>query len=232
MKNNLRYERIKQNKLLKDVSKDLNIPVNTLSNYERGDREPKLETWVKLADYFGVDVAYLQGLSNIRHLDGNRPYYENTDEDFDIIEHLKKINTYKNKVGQEYYEDEGNTSVMLEKSNNLSKILKVVQETESDNFDDEIFDLNNAIGDLSLRANMYDALTDIIFSIPNNPTDNDKIFFKLLKNIIKNSSEYYLIKNYGQAQDSSMDSIEELEKLKRLYKENLDKSIQSFTDFI
>ena len=55
---------------------------------------------------------------------------------------------------------------------------------------------------------------------------------ELLKNIIKSLSDYYLIKNYGQAQDSSMNSIEELEKLKRLYKENLDKSIQSFIDFI
>lgn len=64
MKNNLRYERKKQNKLLKDVSEDLNIPVNTLSNYERGDREPKLETWGKLADYFGVSVSELMGVDD------------------------------------------------------------------------------------------------------------------------------------------------------------------------
>ncbi|WP_341864453.1 helix-turn-helix transcriptional regulator [Leuconostoc citreum] len=37
----------------------------TLSNYENEKREPKLETWVKLAKYFDVDVAYLQGFSSI-----------------------------------------------------------------------------------------------------------------------------------------------------------------------
>ncbi|MDU7064452.1 MAG: helix-turn-helix transcriptional regulator, partial [Lactobacillus paragasseri] len=33
----------------------------TISQYERGKREPKLETWQKLADFFGVSVPYLQG---------------------------------------------------------------------------------------------------------------------------------------------------------------------------
>ncbi len=39
---------------------------NTLSQYETGKREPKLETWKKLADFFDVPVSYLQGfgLSN------------------------------------------------------------------------------------------------------------------------------------------------------------------------
>lgn len=64
MTNNIRLERKSQKKLLKDVSKDLQIPLNTLSNYERGDREPKLEVWQKLADYFKVSVPYLQGISD------------------------------------------------------------------------------------------------------------------------------------------------------------------------
>ncbi len=33
-----------------------------LAKYERGDREPKLEKWQELADYFNVDVGYLQGI--------------------------------------------------------------------------------------------------------------------------------------------------------------------------
>ncbi|EFB62001.1 hypothetical protein HMPREF9209_1938 [Lactobacillus gasseri 224-1] len=38
---------------------------NTLSQYETGKREPKLETWQKLAEFFGVSVQYLQGLSDV-----------------------------------------------------------------------------------------------------------------------------------------------------------------------
>ena len=35
-----------------------------LSQYETGKREPKLETWQKLASFFGVSVPYLQGIDN------------------------------------------------------------------------------------------------------------------------------------------------------------------------
>lgn len=37
------------------------IANNTLSRYETGKREPKLEIWQKLADIYGVSVPYLQG---------------------------------------------------------------------------------------------------------------------------------------------------------------------------
>ncbi|OYS58303.1 hypothetical protein CBF93_06955, partial [Limosilactobacillus reuteri] len=30
----------------------------------KGYRNPKIENWIKLADYFGVSVSYLQGLTN------------------------------------------------------------------------------------------------------------------------------------------------------------------------
>lgn len=41
----------------------------TISQYERGKREPKLETWQKLADFFGVSVPYLQGISKVKDVD-------------------------------------------------------------------------------------------------------------------------------------------------------------------
>lgn len=70
MKNNLRKLRLNKNLTLKQLSEELQnknilkISSDTLSKYERGDREPKLETWKKLADYFTVPVEYLQGYSN------------------------------------------------------------------------------------------------------------------------------------------------------------------------
>lgn len=47
---------------LQQVSKDTGVSVASLSSYENGNRNPKIETWQKLADYFGVSVSYLQGL--------------------------------------------------------------------------------------------------------------------------------------------------------------------------
>ena len=59
--NRLKELRKEQGLTLAELSKKLEIPSATLSSYERGDREPKQETWQKLADFFGVSVPYLMG---------------------------------------------------------------------------------------------------------------------------------------------------------------------------
>lgn len=47
---------------LDDVAKAIGLANNTISQYENGKREPKLETWQKLSIFFGVSVPYLQGI--------------------------------------------------------------------------------------------------------------------------------------------------------------------------
>lgn len=61
MENRLKELRTKKHLTLKELGEQLGMPNNTLSQYETGKREPKLETWQKLADFFGVSVSYLQG---------------------------------------------------------------------------------------------------------------------------------------------------------------------------
>ena len=46
---------------------DLKIGSNALGKYERGEREPRLSTWQKLADYFQVPIPYLLGTSDSRN---------------------------------------------------------------------------------------------------------------------------------------------------------------------
>ncbi|MRM97787.1 helix-turn-helix domain-containing protein [Lactobacillus taiwanensis] len=69
MKNRLKELRNKKHLTLKELGEQLGMPNNTLSQYETGKREPKLETWQKLADFFGVSVPYLQGISDIEDLE-------------------------------------------------------------------------------------------------------------------------------------------------------------------
>ena len=64
--NRLRELRKEKKLTLKEVSSqleqnNLKISPDALAKYERGDREPKLETWQKLADFFDVPISYLQG---------------------------------------------------------------------------------------------------------------------------------------------------------------------------
>lgn len=55
---------------------DYNISASSISKYERGKRNPKIETWQKLADFFDVSVPYLQGLSNVTYMPWDVTYEE------------------------------------------------------------------------------------------------------------------------------------------------------------
>lgn len=61
MKNRLKEIRTKKGLSLEQVGKGVGLATNTISRYETGKREPKLDTWLKLADFFGFSVPYLQG---------------------------------------------------------------------------------------------------------------------------------------------------------------------------
>ena len=65
MQNRLREVRNKTNLTLSSYSRMIGIPSNTLRQYETGKREPRLETWEKLANFWEVSVPYLQGLDQI-----------------------------------------------------------------------------------------------------------------------------------------------------------------------
>lgn len=66
-----RIKEIRQEKNLSqtDIAKALGVTRQAISLYEKGDREPKLETWEKLADFFGVSVPYLQGYVDVKDKD-------------------------------------------------------------------------------------------------------------------------------------------------------------------
>lgn len=72
---------------LKDLGTLVGLASNTISQYETGKREPKLATWQRFADFFGVDVAYIQGISDIR----NWREAENQEKSFEALN--KNLNT-------------------------------------------------------------------------------------------------------------------------------------------
>ena len=74
--NRLKELRQKNNLTLKELGQKIGMANNTLSQYETGKREPKLETWNKLAEYFNVPTSYLMGLSD--DVNGWKEWAENT----------------------------------------------------------------------------------------------------------------------------------------------------------
>lgn len=55
-----KYENLRDNQKLTNyqVSKLLNIPYSTLSDWKNGKYTPKLDKIKKIADFFGVDINY------------------------------------------------------------------------------------------------------------------------------------------------------------------------------
>lgn len=60
--NRLKEVRKKKGLSLQQVADAVGLGNNTISRYETGKREPRLEMWQKLADIYGVSVPYLQGI--------------------------------------------------------------------------------------------------------------------------------------------------------------------------
>ena len=62
MPNRLKQLREEKGLTLDEIQSKTGIKRGTYNNYENGVTEPKLETWQKLAYFFGVSVPYLQGI--------------------------------------------------------------------------------------------------------------------------------------------------------------------------
>ena len=60
--NRIKEVRKKKGLSLQQVADAVGVGNNTISRYETGKREPKLETWQKLATFFNVSIPYLQGI--------------------------------------------------------------------------------------------------------------------------------------------------------------------------
>ncbi|MCI8299340.1 MAG: helix-turn-helix transcriptional regulator [Lachnospiraceae bacterium] len=73
----------------KFLSTELNIAPSTLNGYLRQNREPDFDTLINLANFFGVSIDYLLGITNIRN-----PYILNgcyDDNEEDLLETYRAL---------------------------------------------------------------------------------------------------------------------------------------------
>lgn len=88
---------------LKELGNEIGISSATLSRYETDKRNPKIENWQKLADYFQVPVPYLMGTSD--HRDGLDLWAEHSGYSMESIQkeidRLEKANRFNNENRQQ-----------------------------------------------------------------------------------------------------------------------------------
>ena len=65
---------LEEQQAVKDFAKQIKVSKSSINMYERGEREPGLETLERIADYFNVDMDYLLGKSEIASLITEQPY--------------------------------------------------------------------------------------------------------------------------------------------------------------
>lgn len=184
--NKLKELRLKHKNTQKDLAKYLNVSEQAIAYYEQGKREPKLETWQKLADFFGVSVPYLQGIekeNTYTYKDLSQLLYEAYKEDFsfnpypsDLIKRLPKL---KNKNHLINSRAEIKKLYKNEFLNNLSGIIYIDDEEtfnddinnltlgDIDNLLSEISDMPTIKGLIDVKKDSYnkDAIKKILVSV-------------------------------------------------------------------
>lgn len=85
-----------------ELAKHMNIAISTISMYEKGNRNPDLETLKIIADYFNVDTDYLLGRSPVK-LKYDFSLYQKNYNDYEILESssIEEINGIDNVLMKE-----------------------------------------------------------------------------------------------------------------------------------
>ena len=92
----IRALRTEKGLVQKDLAKYLNLSKTTISHYEREDRSVPIDTLIKLANYFEVDINYILGTNN-RGLSKSRNI-RLSDEEVEFILAMRKTSVYQNMI--------------------------------------------------------------------------------------------------------------------------------------
>lgn len=196
--NRLKEIRQENGLTLRALGEKINMSSARLSRYENGKREPKLETWQKLANFFHVSVPYLQGIDDKPNNGYSKEYiYKMLDdmykEDWTYIDSDQEkaiINLYDGKIYQMAIETIGKkeTEKMLKEAtiystqkivNELCKFkkIKMVNSLDIDFFKNNfsfIFEDNDIINLIKTKDRYSDKeLKDFIIN---------ELYFEYLRN--------------------------------------------------
>lgn len=239
MKNRIAELRKGKSLTLKELGNKISMRDNTLSQYETGKREPKIETWNKLANYFNVPIAYLQGsgwsqnevvqflLLILINSFGNREF-QSFSKDYIVPNDIEKygfdkasLEDIENEDLQGFYE-KAKDYLYTYKSSEIESLSDFEDGMSINEYiDDYFYELCEKL----LNAEDIDAIrTEIIDSISNKSIDLSDILSHLLPDEITKSFNHLSISlNVDNVRFESVDDIP---------KKLNSKELKNYSDFL
>lgn len=205
MTNNIKIARESKGISQKSLADYLKVSQQSVSLYENGGREPKLDTWKKIADFLDVSVPYLQGIE--RDTTTINAYIETywdmygqmNDDVVDEIDALFRINRIKTKYFLQLTDFENENTeeykgAKREFSNTLRPYINnIVNKADIDIDDLQDWDTKKYINDALCNA----LVSEIEEHLPKPKEVVPKEIVKLDKDISENLwSRNYNIRNY------------------------------------
>lgn len=205
MTNNIKIARESKGISQKSLADYLKVSQQSVSLYENGGREPKLDTWKKIADFLDVSVPYLQGIE--RDTTTINAYIETywdmygqmNDDVVDEIDGLFRINRIKTKYFLQLTDFENENTeeykgAKREFSNTLRPYINnIVNKADIDIDDLQDWDTKKYINDALCNA----LVSEIEEHLPKPKEVVPKEIVKLDKDISENLwSRNYNIRNY------------------------------------
>lgn len=130
--NRIKQLRLEQHKTQKEVGEAVGLSDRAIAHYEKGIREPKLETWIKLADFFGVSVSYLQGMEQ-KDLEGLLKRFSN---DVIILAEFIGENKSKSLSAKKIVDISLNSKMFFYPydETDIKKIVNIISTIQNDNY--------------------------------------------------------------------------------------------------
>lgn len=160
--NRIKQLRLEQHKTQKEVGEAVGLSDRAIAHYEKGIREPKLETWQKLANYFDVTVYYLQGYGLSINQAKNKvisiihnAYFEDTELTSAVDSYLRTISPKKKAIFPfDFYKNNETDYPLTEQVkkfwiDNFSFIFK------SEPFEDTLLNIDNYTDSLLLNDAVF-----------------------------------------------------------------------------
>lgn len=188
--NRLKELRLKHGYTLDDIESKTGIKRGTYSNYENHNTEPKIETWQKLADFFGVTVPYLQGLEP--------SWNEKVTKIRELV--ISKLNTF-------YFDKDANklmkTLVPIENVKNavdeyarLAEINPLPNELKHETNKQRMEYLNKHFSFLSEDENVFDLFYSYIYLDASVMSKRQRVTNAKLANGLAKSIEIYTVQEF------------------------------------